>query len=57
MPVTRYCSLIGLAIGAVWAFTGVAGAAITAGLAGVGLLVGHVLAQGVDLSNFGARDD
>lgn len=57
MPVTRYCLLVGLAIGAVWAFTGVAGASITAGLAGVGLLVGYVLDQGIDLSALGARDD
>lgn len=53
----RFCLLTGLAIGAVWAFTGVAGAALAAGLAAVGLLVGFVLAQGVDLSAFDRRRD
>lgn len=53
----RFCLLVGLAIGAVWATTGVAGAAIAGGLATVGLLVGYVLAQGVDLSAFDRRRD
>ena len=57
MPVTRFCLLLGLAIGAVWAFTGVDGAAICAGLGAVGLLVGFVLSQGVDLSALGGRRD
>lgn len=50
MSLPRFCLLVGLAIGAVWAVSGVSGAAIAAGLAAVGLLVGVVLTQGVDLS-------
>ncbi len=57
MPLPRFCLLIGLAIGAVWALAGVDGAAIAAGLAAVGLLAGIVLGQGVDLSAFSSRRD
>lgn len=57
MPLPRFCLLVGLALGAVWALAGVDGAAIAAGLAVVGLLVGTVLAQGIDLSAFTDRGD
>lgn len=57
MPLPRFCLLIGLALGAVWALAGADGAAIAAGLAVVGLLVGTVLAQGIDLSAFTDRRD
>lgn len=57
MPKTRLCLFVGLAIGAVWAVAGVEGAAICAGLGAVGLLVGFVLSQGVDLSALGGRRD
>lgn len=51
MSTQRFCLLVGLAIGAVWAIAGVAGAAIAAGLALVGALVGFVIVNGdVDLS-------
>ncbi len=55
MPLPRFCLLIGLAIGAVWALAGIDGAAIAGGLAAVGLLVGLVVGQGVDLSVFSER--
>ncbi len=55
MSIQRFCLLVGLAIGAVWGLSGVSGAAITAGLAAVGLLVGVVLTRGVDLSAFAQR--
>lgn len=57
MSIQRFCLLVGLAIGAVWAVSGVSGAAIAAGLAAVGFLIGVVLAQGVDLSSFAQRRD
>lgn len=57
MPLPRFCLLVGLAIGAVWALAGVDGAAIAAGLAVVGALVGLVLGQGIDLSAFTERRD
>lgn len=57
MSIQRFCLLVGLAIGAVWAVSGVSGAAIAAGLAVVGLLVGALLTQGVDLSAFASRRD
>lgn len=50
--------LIGLIIGAVWALAGIEGALITAGMGAVGLLVGLVLSQGLDLSELiGRRDE
>jgi len=55
MSIQRFCLLVGLAIGAVWGLAGVSGAAITAGLAAVGLLVGVVLTRGVDLNAFAQR--
>lgn len=55
MSIQRFCLLVGLAIGAVWAVSGVSGAAIAAGLAAVGFLIGAVLNQGVDLSVFASR--
>lgn len=45
----RFWIVVGLAIGAVWAFTGVDGALLTLGLGAVGFLVGLVIEQGVDL--------
>ena len=57
MPLPRFCLLVGLAIGAVWALAGVDGAAIAAGLALVGALVGLVLGQGIDLSALSDRRD
>lgn len=50
MATQRFCLLVGLAIGAVWAVAGIDGAAIAAALAVVGGLVGFVLTQGVDLN-------
>lgn len=51
MTTARYLTLIGLAIGAVWAFTGAEGAAIAGACAAVGLLVALVLEGRIDLSD------
>lgn len=45
----RFWIIIGLVIGAVWAFTGVDGALLTLGLGAVGFLIGLVIEQGIDL--------
>lgn len=45
----RFWIIIGLVVGAVWAFTGVDGALLTLGLGAVGLLIGLVVDQGVSL--------
>lgn len=45
----RFWIIVGLVVGAVWAFTGIDGALLTLGLGAVGLLVGLVIEQGVDL--------
>ncbi|MEX2626577.1 MAG: hypothetical protein WD225_06815 [Ilumatobacteraceae bacterium] len=45
----RFWIVVGLVVGAVWAFTGVDGALLTLGLGAVGFLVGLVIEQGVDL--------
>lgn len=49
---------LGIAIGAVWAFRGVGGAAITAALGAVGFLIGTVIDQGGGIrSLFDSRND
>ncbi|HMQ27501.1 MAG TPA: hypothetical protein PKA98_16040 [Acidimicrobiales bacterium] len=45
----RFWIVIGVVVGAVWAFTGVDGALLTLGLGAAGFLVGLVIEQGVDL--------
>ncbi|MDZ7676634.1 MAG: hypothetical protein U5K30_16390 [Acidimicrobiales bacterium] len=45
----RFWIVVGLVVGAVWAFTGIDGAFLTLGLGAVGFLVGLVVEQGVDL--------
>lgn len=45
----RFWIVVGLAVGAVWAFTGIDGALLTFGLGAFGFLVGVVIEQGVDL--------
>ncbi|MCD9623953.1 hypothetical protein [Rhabdothermincola salaria] len=45
----RFWILVGLVVGAVWAFTDVGGALLTLGLGAVGFLVGYVIEQGIDL--------
>ena len=59
MSTLRFCVLVGLAIGAVWAFTGVAGAFVTIVLVGLGAGIGYLLTHGlIDLGAIvGRRDD
>lgn len=59
MSTIRFSVLIGLVIGAVWAFEGIGGALVAAVVAGVGGVVGWLVSQGaIDLSAIiGRRDD
>jgi hypothetical protein len=59
MTTARFSVLIGLVIGVVWAFTGIAGAFVAALLTAVGGAVGYLVSHGViDLSAIvGRRDD
>ena len=52
----RFWIIIGLVVGAVWAFTGIDGALLTLGLGAVGFLVGLVIEQGVDLRDVLRQD-
>jgi hypothetical protein len=52
----RFWVVVGLVIGAVWAFEGVDGALLTLGLGAIGFLIGVVIEQGVDLRE-GLRQD
>lgn len=52
----RFWIIIGLVVGAVWAFTGVDGALITLGLGAVGFLIGLVIEQGIDLRDVLRQD-
>lgn len=53
----RLTMFIGLTIGAVWAVTGFDGALLTLALGAVGLFVGLVLSQGIDLGELTRRSD
>ncbi len=53
----RFTMIVGLIIGAVWAITDVKGALITAAMGALGLLIGLVLTQGLDLSELTGRRD
>lgn len=58
MTTARYLTVIGLVIGAVWAFTGIEGA-LLAGACGVAGLLAALVAEGrIDLSDvLGSRED
>jgi hypothetical protein len=53
----RTTMFIGLAVGAVWAITDFAGALLMVALGAIGLLIGMVLSQGLDLSELTSRRD
>ncbi len=43
MSTTRYATLLGLALGAVWAFTGIDGALLAGALAAIGFAIALVI--------------
>ncbi|MDQ6783031.1 MAG: hypothetical protein M3063_06245 [Actinomycetota bacterium] len=59
MSTIRFSVLVGLVIGAVWAFEGITGALVAAVVTGVGGLIGWLISQGaIDLSAIvGRRED
>lgn len=58
MTATRFGTLVGLAIGAVWAFAGFTGALITAVAAGLGYLVALLVEGRIDVTDYlGHRHD
>jgi hypothetical protein len=52
MTTTRFATVLGLVIGAIWALAGFSGALLTAALAGVGFLVALVLEGRVDITDY-----
>ena len=52
----RFWIIVGLVIGGVWAFEGVEGALLTLGLGAVGLLIGIVIEQGVNVRDVLRQD-
>jgi hypothetical protein len=52
MTTTRFATVLGLVIGAIWALTGFPGALLTAALAGVGYLVALVLEGRIDVTDY-----
>jgi fructose-specific phosphotransferase system IIC component len=58
MSTSRFGLAVGIAIGAIWAMAGFAGAVVAAFLAAVGYVVGQVVEGRVDLTEFlGHRQD
>lgn len=53
----RFTMIVGLVIGAVWAITDVKGALITAAMGALGLFIGLVVSQGLDLSQLTSRQN
>ncbi len=53
----RFTMIVGLIVGAVWALTDATGALTTAAMGAVGLLIGLVITQGLDLSELTGRRD
>lgn len=53
----RFWIVLGVVIGAIWSFNGYEGALLAAGLGAVGMLVGLVLEQGVNLREVLRQDD
>ncbi len=52
MTTAQFATFVGLALGAVWAFGGFEGAALTAVLGLVGFLVGQVVSGRIDVSEY-----
>jgi hypothetical protein len=58
LTTARYLTVIGLVIGAIWAFTGAEGALLAGACAVAGLLVALVIEGRIDLSDvLGSRED
>lgn len=58
MTITRFGTLVGLAIGAVWVFAGFTGALLTAALGLLGFLVALMVEGRVDVTEYlGHRHD
>lgn len=58
MTITRFGTLVGLAIGVVWVFAGFTGALLTAALAAVGFLVALMVEGRLDVTEYlGHRHD
>lgn len=58
MTITRFATLVGLAIGIVWVFAGFTGALLTAALAAVGFFVGLLVEGRIDVTEYlGHRHD
>lgn len=58
VTITRFGTLVGLAIGVVWVFAGFTGALLTAALAAAGFFVGLLLEGRVDVTEYlGHRHD
>jgi hypothetical protein len=55
MSTTRYGTILGLALGAVWALTGFDGVVLAALIAGIGFLVGEVLSGRIDVNEYVGR--
>jgi len=61
MSTTRFATVIGLALGAVWAFTGIDGALIAGALAAIGFAIalvmeGRISVDAADVFGGGKRD-
>lgn len=56
MTNTQFGTLIGLFIGAVWAFAGLDGAVVTALLAGLGALIAAIVTGRLDLTEYLGHD-
>lgn len=58
MTITRFGTLVGLAIGVVWVFAGFAGALLTAALAALGFVVALMVEGRLDVTEYlGHRHD
>jgi hypothetical protein len=52
MTITRFGTIVGLVVGAVWAVAGFTGALLTAGLGAVGFVLALVVEGRVDITEY-----